>query len=299
MKTVKNQSGVSLIAAILALLIFSLFIAVAVSLVTTGSNIGLQEEQGAHVFYIADGGLQYVIRKNDFPEYEITTPVNLGSGRFTSSIPYLTDSINAGTTGPINVSIYSFTGNLKATEGFTQAPQGGYWIMLSAVDKTQPLNTSSTLEKISCTGKTDTSFSTCTRGRDSSNNSAHPQNAAVLSYTWDTSVSATLRKNVKPKDTTIDVDSTAGFLEKGFIRIVETNETLIEDVFYTGKTATSFTGCVRKAFNGGGNGFNHNQGRTVYQSYISVLVTVEGVMQTTLLAGNINRVVQGTIMPLQ
>jgi len=48
-----NQSGLYLIATILALLIFSLFIAVAVSLVTTGANIGVQETQGQQAFYIA------------------------------------------------------------------------------------------------------------------------------------------------------------------------------------------------------------------------------------------------------
>jgi len=47
-----NQSGLSIIATVLALLIFSLFIAVAVSLVTTGANIGVQETQGRQAFYI-------------------------------------------------------------------------------------------------------------------------------------------------------------------------------------------------------------------------------------------------------
>ena len=53
----KTQSGLSIVATILALLIFSLFIAVAVSLVTTGAHIGVQEEQGVQAFYIAEGGL--------------------------------------------------------------------------------------------------------------------------------------------------------------------------------------------------------------------------------------------------
>ncbi|MCE5195243.1 MAG: hypothetical protein LLF28_07355 [Nitrospiraceae bacterium] len=42
-------------------MIFSLFIAAAVSLVTTGSNIGLQEEQGTQAFFIAEGGLESAI----------------------------------------------------------------------------------------------------------------------------------------------------------------------------------------------------------------------------------------------
>lgn len=40
-----TQSGLSIIATILTLLIFSLFIAVAVSLVTTGSNIAVQRDE--------------------------------------------------------------------------------------------------------------------------------------------------------------------------------------------------------------------------------------------------------------
>ena len=49
----KNNSGLSIIATVLALLLFSLFIAVAVSMVTTGAHIGVQEEQGVRAFYIA------------------------------------------------------------------------------------------------------------------------------------------------------------------------------------------------------------------------------------------------------
>ena len=66
---INNHSGLSIVATILALLMFSLFIAVAVSLVTTGAHIGVQETQGDQAFYIAEGGLEkalnYIIKQKD------------------------------------------------------------------------------------------------------------------------------------------------------------------------------------------------------------------------------------------
>lgn len=55
----KTQSGLSLIATIITLLIFSLFIAVAVSLVTTGANIGVQETQGQQALFIAERVIEF------------------------------------------------------------------------------------------------------------------------------------------------------------------------------------------------------------------------------------------------
>lgn len=98
MKYFRNQYGLSLIATVLALLIFALFAAVAVSLVTTGSNIGLQEEQGQQAFDIAEAGLQktlnYIIKQKDAAcatsetcactdadDYANTNP-SLGAGSF-------------------------------------------------------------------------------------------------------------------------------------------------------------------------------------------------------------------------
>jgi hypothetical protein len=93
-KKMKNKSGTSLIATVLTLLIFSLFIAIAVSLVTTGSNIAVQEEQGTDAFYIADGGLEYAhfaLTQNADWYRSTTDPIqitstNLGAGSFTVNI---------------------------------------------------------------------------------------------------------------------------------------------------------------------------------------------------------------------
>jgi hypothetical protein len=81
-----NSRGVSAIGAVLAILIFSLLMAVVVSVVTIGASIGLQEEQGIKAFYIADGGLQYAIENGTLPcGFDVPAPVSLGGGSFTAS----------------------------------------------------------------------------------------------------------------------------------------------------------------------------------------------------------------------
>jgi len=92
-----TQSGLSLIATIIALLMFSLFIAVAVSLVTTGAHIGVQETQGQQAFDIADGGLHYTLALNklNIPNYSTYgTWINLGAGQFKVDTAYLTNPFN-------------------------------------------------------------------------------------------------------------------------------------------------------------------------------------------------------------
>jgi len=68
-KFLNNQTGVSIIATVLTLLMLAVFGAVIVSLVTTGSSIGLQEEQGVQAVYVAEAGLQkalnYIIKQKD------------------------------------------------------------------------------------------------------------------------------------------------------------------------------------------------------------------------------------------
>ncbi|MFA4829655.1 MAG: hypothetical protein WC855_14570 [Thermodesulfovibrionales bacterium] len=59
MNSINTQSGLSIVATILALLIFSLFIAVAVSLVTTGAHIGVQETQGVQTLFIAERVIEF------------------------------------------------------------------------------------------------------------------------------------------------------------------------------------------------------------------------------------------------
>lgn len=131
------NSGISLIATILTLLIFSLFIAVAVSLVTTGSNIGLQEEQGQQAFYIAEGGVQYAIKNKAFPNYSTAvSTVPLGAGTFKLSTPaYLTMAVAAGA-GTVTVdSTASFPNSGKIiidSEVMTYSSKGANTFTLSS-----------------------------------------------------------------------------------------------------------------------------------------------------------------------
>ncbi|MBI5203854.1 MAG: hypothetical protein HZA11_02940 [Nitrospirae bacterium] len=118
-KHISAQSGLSIVATILALLIFSLFIAVAVSLVTTGAHIGVQEEQGDQAFYIADGGIQYVLAyaqdTSTIPNYSTHGQwIPLGAGEFkVDTLTYLTSAVAVGDT-TINV---DSTANFPSTGG--------------------------------------------------------------------------------------------------------------------------------------------------------------------------------------
>lgn len=69
---------------------------------------------------------------------------------------------------------------------------------------------------------------------------------------------ATLSNNIDSSITTINVSSTADYYSSGRIKIDN------EFIDYTGKTATSFTGCTRGV--GGSTAASHNSGATIYQS---------------------------------
>lgn len=308
-----NNSGISLIATVLTLMIFALFIAIAVSLVTTGSNISLQEEQGTDAFYIADGGIEYTIERNNFPNYSVSPSVNLGDGSFTVSVPTLTSNTAAGDS----------TINVSSTDGFIFNPGDStrYWIMLCGRtgNPTPDVTSSNTCEKISFTGKTATTFTGGTRGRDSSVAMFHPSTSVVLMYSWKianpspTNLSRALGRNDNCSTPlrTICVNSNTDFASSGFIRINDGTENNIEDVFYNGKgnnttvcggtctTCLGTNGCVRRAYCGNIRGtVNHVIGTTIWQSEIAALPTSTGVISSNVLTGNIPRVVQGTVMPL-
>lgn len=129
-KHINNNSGLSIVATILTLLMFSLFIAVAVSLVTTGAHIGVQEEQGDQAFYIADGGIQYVLAfaqdTNTIPNYSThDTWINLGNGTFkVDTLTYLESAVAVSAT-PTTISVHSTdsfpaTGRIKIDDEFIQ-----------------------------------------------------------------------------------------------------------------------------------------------------------------------------------
>ena len=73
----------------------------------------------------------------------------------------------------------------------------------------------------------------------------------------DESTATTLSSAISTSDTTINVSDTSSFSDSGYIRI---DNEIIE---YTGKTATSFTGCTRGKF--GTTATTHASGSSVYQ----------------------------------
>lgn len=325
-----NTSGLSIVATVMVMLILALFAAAAVSLITTAAGTGIQEERGVEAFYIADGGIQYTLKKNTYPYYDIydatPTPLTdrpLGNGSFTVTVPTLTSNAAIGDTSL----------SVSSTDGFTtsnntsDATPNQYWTLICGVTGTPRLaiSMSADCEKISCPTKTTTSFAgTCIRGRDSTDAVAHPGSSTpssasvVMMYSWDTAKTTTLAqalvpgakcKGMSPK---ICVNDIFPFADSGFIRIYNATENNIEDVFYDGKGSSTgacgggctaclgTTSCTRRAFDGNGNGtVNHISGTAIYQSEFSVIVTSTGVVPGSILTGNIRRVVQGNILSLR
>ena len=321
----------SIVATVMIMLILALFAAAAVSLITTAAGTGIQEERGTQVFYIADGGMQFTLKKNTYPDYDENIPPliddkNLGNGRFTVTVPTLSSGID--TTDPIGISLS------PSTDGFTAAPDGSYWTLICETGTPPPRTTvrmSSDCEKINFTTKGSSSFATTApsnRGKDSTDAAAHPGSSTpssasvVMMYSWDTAKTTTLAQALVPgskcrgASPKICVSSTANFATSGFIRINNATENNIEDVFYDGKWMTGdpgsnpcgggctaclgTNGCTRRAFDGNGNGtVNHISGTQIWQSEFSVLVTSTGVVPGSILTGNIRRVVQGNILSLR
>ncbi len=293
----EGQSGVSLVATTMTLLMLALFSAVAVTLMTTGSNIAVQEVQGVQAFNIADGGLQYTVRRNNFPNFGVSPAVNLGEGSFTVSVPTLSANINNSVT----------TINVSSTEGFAMNPGDAvtpYWIMLcDTATNPAPVLTARTAncEKISFSAITPTSFTGAgsTRGRDSSSAATHLQNTVVLMYRWPTTPQTTLNGAHTAITTTINVASTAGFAAPpALIRINSGTENNREDVLYTGMTANSFLNCTRGAYDGGV-GIAKAAGATVWQSEISALPLATGIIPGNAISGNIQRKIQITVLTLK
>ena len=322
-----TQSGLSIVATVMIMLILALFAAAAVSLVTTSTGTGIQEERGAQAFYIADGGMQYTLKKNTYPYYDENIPPliddkNLGNGRFTVTVPTLSSGID--TTDPIGISLS------PSTDGFTAAPDGSYWTLICETGTPPPRTTvrmSSDCEKINFTTKGSSSFATTApsnRGKDSTDAAAHPGSSTpssasvVMMYSWDTNKAAQINTRTFGKgdkctnaSSTICVTSTTPFADSGFVRITKGTENNIEDVFYDGKGTTGACGtgcsaclgtggCKRKAFDGNVKGtVNHSSGIYIYQSEFSVITTSTGVIPGAILTGNIKRVVQGNILSLK
>ena len=333
-----NQSGLSIVATVMVMMILALFAAAAVSLITTAAGTGIQEERGTQAFYIADGGMQYTLKKNTYPYYDTAaSSIALGDisgSSFTVTVPRINSLLDVGTT---DLSI-----TVSSTEGFTLNPGDPtrYWTLLCST-ASGTIRMTSDCEKMSFTSKDSTSFTgdvlATTRGRDSTVAATHPTSTVVMMYTWNTPSTTLARdfpKGAKCKNapSRICLADTAGFATSGFIRINNATEDNIEDIFYYGKcdlgscpgsdrttvcgstcTGTATTGCLgydssdltasactRSAYDGGGNGtVNHVSGIQIWQSEFSVLVKSTGEVPGAILLTNIKRVLQTNVLPLK
>lgn len=234
MKYFKNNSGVSIIATVLVMLLLALFGAVVVTLVTTGANIGVQEEQGVQAFYIAEGGLEYILENRTFPNYSTQgATINLGAGNFRVDTPtYLTANI---TDADVIIPVQS-------TANF---PASGRIVIDS--------------ELIDYTGTTPTSFTGATRGVGGTVAAAHTSGNAVYPAT-------TVTVNPGVGGNTIDVVSTTGFLIPGIIKIDS------EYIYCAGATPTTFTNCIRGYL--GTTRTGHVVGSTVFQYIVTSTGTI-------------------------
>lgn len=113
-----NQKGASVIAVVAAMLILGVMGVTLISLVTTGSDVSINQLQSEKAFNIADGGVQYALgfanMTSNVPNYSTNGAWKpLGDGAFKVDTPaYLT----------ANVAIGATTINVDSTDKFPPAP---------------------------------------------------------------------------------------------------------------------------------------------------------------------------------
>ena len=207
MKLLSNSHGVSLIAAIFIIVIVAFMGVMFVSLINSGSLTAANDAQSAQALYVAEGGREYILQNNGFPNYSTGgVAANLGSGAFTVNTPtYLTAALTINAT----------TVTVNSTTAFPAAGR----IVIDA-------------EQINYTGTTATTFTGCTRAQGGTAAATHASGNAVYPAT-------TVTVAVTVPATTITVGSTTGFLVPGVITIEK------ELIYCTSSTATTFTGCTR------------------------------------------------------
>jgi MSHA biogenesis protein MshP len=234
---IKNQKGVSLIAAVFIIVIVAFMGVIFLTLFTSSSSTSINDLQSAQALYVAEGGKEYILENRSFPSYSTGgATVNLGSGNFKVSTPtYLTADPGAA----------GVTINVQSAANF---PNAGRIVIDS--------------ELIDYTGKNALQFTGATRGVGGTTAVSHPTaNAAVYPVT-------TVTDNpLVAGSATINVNSTLGFLIPGIIKIDE------EYIYCTGtNTNTQFTGCTRGYK--GTTADSHPQLRNVFQYAITSTGTV-------------------------
>ena len=167
MKHVRNEKGVTVIAAVATLMVLSLMGTVVVSLVGIENYSAVHQAQTLEAYWIAEAGVQraltYVSRE-DGSCTAITgaaqfTNVTLGRGTFTVTA---TRYLPSPTTLSANITASDTTITVGSTTGF--APRGRI-----AIDS----------ELIAYTGTTATTFTGAKRGMDGTTAAAHTSGASV------------------------------------------------------------------------------------------------------------------------
>lgn len=152
-QAISNQNGVSIVAVIAAMLILSVMGVTLISLVTTGSDVSINQLQSEQALNVAEGGIEYGIKQlKDNPSYTGDINKQLGSsGAFSTSV------VNSATTVTDNPLLAaSTTINVNSATGFT-------------VSGTVKIDR----EYIYCTGATATSLTNCTRGCNGTTSASH------------------------------------------------------------------------------------------------------------------------------
>lgn len=231
-----SQSGVTLIPVIFIIVILAFMGVMFVSLMGTSSSTSINALQSAQALYVAEGGANYILQNLVFPNYSTAgATTTFGAGSFTVDTPaYLTAALTAVAT----------TVTVNSTTNFPSAGR----IIIDA-------------EQINYTGTTATTFTGCTRAQGGTVAAAHTSGNAVYPAT-------TVTVAVAAGDTTITVGSTTGFLVPGVVRIES------EFIYCAGKTATTFTGCIRGSKNTSAVAHTAGTTTTVFQYIITSTGTV-------------------------
>jgi hypothetical protein len=244
-----NSRGVSIIAAIFIIVILAFMGLMFVSLISTGSFSAVNDMQSAQAFYIAEGGVEYILMNRTFPNYSMGgATINLGQGNFSVAPPaYLTGQVNIGdiavnvnsTTGfapppgriVIDSEVMTYTGMGPGT--FTISPAARshtngnavYPVTTVSVDPgladPTSISVASTTgfaipgiinigsENMYCTGTNGTQFLNCTRAYNGTTAAAHAVGSNVFQYAF------TSTGSVNPAERVVWADMTPRIRNSG------------------------------------------------------------------------------------
>ncbi|MBI1884658.1 MAG: hypothetical protein HYS08_10725 [Chlamydiae bacterium] len=266
-----NETGLSLLAVVLTLLILAVMGTVIISQFGSGVTTTLNEQTVAQAAFVTEGGeevaLRYLIDNARFGENGVSpqtssfTDTSFGRGSFAVSSLYPLTAIANTSTAFINSAATTVTVN--STSSF---PSSGRL----KID----------LETMTYAGKTATTFTGLTRGTDATVATDHYQRSHVF-------IATVLTADPGVAGTTLNVASTSGFLTSGTLRIGE------ELMDYAGITSTTFTGLTRGTH--GTTAALHGMGQTVWPGLQQCEVTSTGTVGTSGQMGYGVRVFRQTV----